>query len=108
MPKIRFHDLRHYHANWLYSQGIPDQYAAKRLGHDIQTLKTIYQHLGVDKKEEIDNNIRQLYSEICIMPILTNIEGIKNNRYHMKGIYLIPPSILTNSACSLLRNHVTF
>ena len=63
LPKIRFHDLRHYHASWLYAQGIPDHYAAQRLGHDIQILKSIYQHLGLDKKVEIDNNIRNLYNK---------------------------------------------
>jgi len=63
LPKIRFHDLRHYHASWLYAQGIPDHYAAQRLGHDIQILKSIYQHLGLDKKVEIDENIRKLYNK---------------------------------------------
>lgn len=61
LPQIRFHDLRHYHASWLYARGVPDQYAAQRLGHDIQILKTIYQHLGLDKQVEIDDNIRQMY-----------------------------------------------
>ncbi|ABO49716.1 phage integrase family protein [Desulforamulus reducens MI-1] len=61
LPEIRFHDLRHYHASWLYARGIPDQYAAQRLGHDIRVLKTIYQHLGLDRQHEIDNNIRQMY-----------------------------------------------
>jgi integrase len=61
LPDIRFHDLRHYHASWLYAQGIPDQYAASRLGHDIKILKSIYQHLGLDRQVEIDNNIRQMY-----------------------------------------------
>ncbi len=63
LPKIRFHDLRHYHASWLYARGVPDQYAAQRLGHDIRILKTIYQHLGLDRQAEIDNNIRQMYNE---------------------------------------------
>lgn len=63
LPPIRFHDLRHYHATWLYENGIPDQYAAKRLGHDIQTLKSIYQHLGLNKEVEIDDKIRQLHKE---------------------------------------------
>jgi integrase len=61
LPKIRFHDLRHYHASWLYSQNIPDQYAAQRLGHDIAILKSIYQHLGLDKKVEIDDSIRNMF-----------------------------------------------
>ncbi len=61
LPPIRFHDLRHYHASWLYAKGIPDKYAAERLGHDIQTLKAIYQHIGADRREELDNTIRNLY-----------------------------------------------
>lgn len=62
LPHIRFHDLRHYHASWLYARGVPDQYAAQRLGHDIQILKSIYQHLGLDKKTEMDNSIRQMFN----------------------------------------------
>lgn len=58
LPPIRFHDLRHYHASWLYNQGIPDLYAAQRLGHDIHVLKGIYQHLNVDRKTSIDEAIR--------------------------------------------------
>lgn len=58
LPPIRFHDLRHYHATWMYNQGIPDHYAAQRLGHDIKTLKGIYQHLEVGVKTEIDEIIR--------------------------------------------------
>lgn len=63
LPDIRFHDLRHYHASWLYKRGIPDQYAAKRLGHDINILKGIYQHLGLDTEQEIDNNIRHMFGK---------------------------------------------
>lgn len=65
MPKVRFHDLRHYHASWLYNHDIPDQYAAKHLGHDILILKSIYQHLGLRKEQEIDDKIRQLYNAPC-------------------------------------------
>lgn len=63
LPPIRFHDLRHYHASWLYKRGIPDQYAAQRLGHDIKVLKGIYQHLEVDVKTETDNLIRSGFGE---------------------------------------------
>lgn len=58
LPDIRFHDLRHYHASWLYAQGIPDLYAAERMGHDPHVLKRIYQHLGLDKKGELDTFIK--------------------------------------------------
>lgn len=57
LPPIRFHDLRHFHASWLYAQGIPDKYVAMRLGHDIQTLKSTYQHLDVDRGKELDKSI---------------------------------------------------
>lgn len=63
LPNIRFHDLRHYHASWLYKQGIPDHYAAQRLGHDINVLKGIYQHLDMDVKTEIDNLIKANFKE---------------------------------------------
>ena len=63
LPQVRFHDLRHYHASWLYARNIPDQRAAELLGHDIKVLKTIYQHLGLDRRVEIDDNIRQLYAD---------------------------------------------
>lgn len=54
---IRFHDLRHYHASWMYRKGIPDLYAAQRLGDNIQTIKKIYQHIDAGTKKEIDKNI---------------------------------------------------
>jgi integrase len=58
--KIRFHDLRHYCASWLYKNGIPDHVAAEMLGHDIAVLKGIYQHLGLDDKAKIKDKIRDL------------------------------------------------
>jgi integrase len=58
--KIRFHDLRHYYASWLYKNGIPDHVAAEMLGHDIAVLKGIYQHLGMDEKTKIKDRIREL------------------------------------------------
>ena len=57
---VRFHDLRHYHASWLYKNQIPDIHAAQRLGHDINTLKRIYQHLDVSAHKEIEENIVNL------------------------------------------------
>ena len=45
LPDVTFHSLRHYHASWLFNEGFDDQYAARRLGQDTQTLKSIYQHL---------------------------------------------------------------
>ncbi len=63
IPEIRFHDLRHYHATWLYYNDFPDKYAAKLLGDDVNTLKRIYQHLGLDKEQELDDRFRQLRNQ---------------------------------------------
>ena len=60
LAPIRFHDLRHYHASWLFANKIPDQYAAKHLGDDIQTLKATYQHIGADLRQDIDDTVRGL------------------------------------------------
>jgi integrase len=60
LSKIRFHDLRHYHANWLREKGFPDIYAAGRLGHDKYTLKTIYQHLDSGTHNKMDKKVIKL------------------------------------------------
>jgi integrase len=59
--KIRYHDLRHYHASVLYKNKVPDIYAAERLGHDIWVLKKIYQHLGLEDKNKIDKKVKGLF-----------------------------------------------
>ena len=61
LPKIRFHDLRHYHASLLYKNNVPDQYAAERLGHDIWVLKKIYQHLGLEENKELDQKVKDIF-----------------------------------------------
>jgi integrase len=45
LPEIRFHDLRHYHASYLLSQGINPKVVQERLGHStiLLTLDT-YSH----------------------------------------------------------------
>lgn len=49
----RFHALRHYHASLMLSLGIPNRYAAERMGHATDTmLKSVYQHIMAQKKDE--------------------------------------------------------
>lgn len=57
---IVFQDFRHYQASWLYKNGMPDQYSAERLGHDIMTMKKIYQHLDKTIKLENDKKIIEM------------------------------------------------
>ena len=48
-PRPRIHDLRHSHASWLLSQGIPIHVLQRRLGHQsIQTTVDVYGHLMPD------------------------------------------------------------
>jgi integrase len=61
LPDIRFHDLRHYHASILYKNGISDQYAAGRLGHDISVLKKIYQHLEDSTRKATDDKVKDIF-----------------------------------------------
>lgn len=60
MGDIRFHDLLHYYASWLYKNGIPDHVAAEIMGHDIAVLKGIYQHLGLEDRAVHKDRIREL------------------------------------------------
>jgi len=60
LPDIRFHDLRHYHTTVMYENDIPDQYAAERMGDDIRTMKSVYQHLRLKKKTELDAKVKTI------------------------------------------------
>lgn len=44
-PETRFHDLRHFHASYLHSKGIPDQYIMSRCGWKTDAvMKKVYRH----------------------------------------------------------------
>mgnify|MGYP001171389488 CR=1 FL=1 len=59
-PRYTFHELRHFHATWMWENGIPDKYAAKRMGQTEEVLRSTYQHLGLEKQREIDEKIVQI------------------------------------------------
>ena len=61
---IRFHDLRHYYASMLLANNVPDKYAMKRMGHATNAmLKGVYQHIIIQKEQEISNTINHYFSE---------------------------------------------
>lgn len=60
IPKTRLHFLRHYHATWLCENDVLDQIAAERLGHDVKMLRAKYQHLGIKKKNLVNQKIIEL------------------------------------------------
>lgn len=62
LEHIRLHDLRHYNAVIMMTNGTPDRVAAERLGHsNVTTLREVYQHVlkDMDKEaaEKINNSI---------------------------------------------------
>ncbi len=59
-PAYTFHELRHYQATWMFNQGFPDKYAARRMGQTEEVLRSTYQHLGLKKKEELDEKVVQI------------------------------------------------
>ena len=68
---VRFHDLRHYYASWLYKNGIPDHIAAEIMGHDIAVLKGIYQHLGLVDRAAHKDRIRELQNALVATDLAT-------------------------------------
>ncbi|MEG1500399.1 MAG: tyrosine-type recombinase/integrase [Clostridiales bacterium] len=49
MPSVRFHDLRHTNATYLYNSGIDLRVIQDRLGHsNIQTTSDIYTHSSIN------------------------------------------------------------
>lgn len=62
---MRLHDLRHYYASLMLALGIPDKYAAARMGHaTTNMLQTVYQHLNRDKEKEIDRAVSDKLSSV--------------------------------------------
>lgn len=47
LPITRLHDLRHYNAVLMMDK-VPDKVAAKRLGHSVEVLRKVYQHVRKD------------------------------------------------------------
>lgn len=52
LPDIRFHDLRHICGTIMMSQGVPDLYASKMLGHSNTRTTKIYQHVRTEEHKK--------------------------------------------------------
>lgn len=62
LPRVRFHDLRHFNAIIMLKYGISDKVAAERLGHaQVSTLKNIYQHVLDEMDESAANKISNIF-----------------------------------------------
>lgn len=64
---FRLHDLRHYNASIMLAIGIPDKYAMQRMGHATPNmLKTVYQHVMENAKNEQDEKVNEYMKNTLI------------------------------------------
>lgn len=67
----RFHDLRHTHAAWLISAGVPLPVIQKRLGHkSIKITVDVYGGLLVQTDEAVDQALARALSGRRVVPVL--------------------------------------
>jgi integrase len=67
----RFHDLRHTHAAWLISAGVPLPVIQKRLGHkSIKITVDVYGGLLVQTNEAVDQAVARALSGRRVVPLL--------------------------------------
>ena len=58
LEHFRFHDLRHFNASLMMSEGIPDKYAIERMGHSTTAiLKSVYQHTEDKKRNAVNDTM---------------------------------------------------
>ena len=64
IPDMRFHDLRHMNASVMLALGIPNKYAARRMGHSTENmLRTVYQHTFQSEEEKMNERINSFFNE---------------------------------------------
>lgn len=64
VPAHNFHSLRHYCASLFLSLNVPNKYTQNYLGHSTDhMLKTVYQHIMADKKDEVSAAIDSYLSQ---------------------------------------------
>lgn len=64
IPVVRFHDLRHFKAIIMMSNGVPDKVAAEILGHSqVATLREIYQHVIDDMKRKEASMMNEFFQK---------------------------------------------
>ena len=71
IPLLRFHDLRHVNASVMLKLNIPNRYAAERMGHSTEDIKSVYQHTLKTEKKKIDTKVNAFLDKI-----------LNNTKYH--------------------------
>jgi integrase len=64
LSSVGWHDLRHYQASTLLSQGVNPAYVAERLGHSVETLLRTYAH----SLPRDDDRVRALVDQALAVP----------------------------------------
>lgn len=79
VKRITFHGLRHSHASWLIFNKVPDPLIAERLGHTIETLRSVYAHIY---EQTIDEFLALMDIDECQIPdnIINQWKGMGNAR----------------------------
>ncbi len=74
LPRVRFHDLRHSHASFLFNSGVEPRIIQDRLGHsNINTTLDIYVHTDYKKQRGAADHINDLFSSsLNVTPIQQN------------------------------------
>jgi Phage integrase family. len=50
---FRFHETRHTHRTWLAADGVPEVARAARLGHQLQGMANVYEHVTPEMEEQV-------------------------------------------------------
>lgn len=65
--KFRFHDLRHYCASFLHSEGVPDKTIMQRGGWtSVSTLQQIYQHSLAEKEQQANEIMERKFDSLFL------------------------------------------
>ena len=58
LKQLHFHNLRHYYASLLISQGCPNKYIIARLGHATDNmLRRVYGHIVAERDREFTDKV---------------------------------------------------
>ena len=65
LPHIRFHDLRHFFASYLHSQGVPDAYIEKFGGwkQGSGVMREVYREALRDEEKKQADKVRELFNK---------------------------------------------
>lgn len=90
LPITRLHDLRHYNAVLMMDK-VPDKVAAKHLGHSVEVLRKVYQHVRKDIDQSAADKINIVFEQKITIkhPVMLNGYLFGYLAYHATVLYLL-------------------